>query len=316
MFEKVKECIESYETIIIHRHKNPDGDALGSQIGLKNILKENYPDKRILCVGDSSLRYGFMDDSVMDNVSDSDYEGALALILDTSAKALISDDRYTLAHKTVKMDHHIYCEDIADVEVTETSFESCCGLITACAMECGWKLTPLAAKSLYTGMITDSGRFRYDSTTSQTFRLAAFLMEHEFSTGDIYRNLYADDFSFIRLRAQYVLKIQFAENKKVAYIYTDANEAKSYGFDTFTLSRGMVNVMGEIRGVDIWVNFTESDRDVLCEIRSSVHNINPIAKKYGGGGHAKASGATLKSREEAMQLLTDLINVSEGKYEY
>ena len=312
MFERVKECIESYNTIIIHRHKNPDGDALGSQIGLRNILKENYPERRILCVGDSSVRYSFIDDSIMDDVTDEDYKGALALILDTSAKALISDDRYTLADKTVKMDHHIYCEDVADVEVTETSFESCCGLITACAMECGWKLTPLAAKALYTGMVTDSGRFRYDSTTAQTFKLAAFLMEHEFSTGDIYRNLYADDFSFIRLRAQFVLKIQFAENKKVAYIYTTAEEAQSYGFDTFTISRGMVNVMGEIRGVDVWVNFTETSDGVLCEMRSGVHNINPIAKKYGGGGHAKASGATLKSREEAMLVLQDLISITEG----
>lgn len=311
MFEIVKASIEQYDTVIIHRHKNPDGDALGSQVGLKNILKENYPDKRILCVGDASVRYSFIEDSVMDNVSDDDYKGALAIILDTSAKALISDERYTLADKTVKMDHHIYCEDIADVEVTETSFESCCGLITACAIECGWKLTPLAAKALYTGMITDSGRFRYDSTTSQTFKLAAHLMEQNFSTGDIYRNLYADDFSFIKLRAQFVLKIQFADNNKVAFIYTTAEEAKTYGFDTFTISRGMVNVMGEIRGVDIWANFTETDEGVLCEMRSSVHNINPIAKKYGGGGHAKASGATLKSREEAMLVLSDLVKLTE-----
>ena len=68
----------------------------------------------------------------------------------------------------------------------------------------------------------------------------------------------------------------------------------------------MVNVMGEIRGIDTWVNFTETDEGVLCEIRSSLYNINPIAKKYGGGGHAKASGATLKNRDEAMAMLEDL----------
>ncbi len=312
MFEKIKECIEAYGTIIIHRHKNPDGDAFGSQIGLKNIIKENYPDKRVLCVGDSSARYGFMDDSVMDEVSDRDYQGALAIILDTSAKSLISDDRYTLADKTARLDHHIFCEEIADIEVTDTSYESCCGLITALCMECGWRLNPLAAKSLYTGMVTDSGRFRYDSTTSKTFKLASYLMEQNFGIADIYRNLYADDYSFIKLRAQFVLKIKFTDNGRVAYIYTTAEEARSYGFDNFTLSRGMVNVMGEIKGVDIWVNFTEADEGVLCELRSSVHNINVIAKKYGGGGHAKASGATLKNRDEAMQMLSDLVSVSEG----
>ena len=145
-------------------------------------------------------------------------------------------------------------------------------------------------------MITDSGRFRYDSTTSQTFRLAAFLMEHDFSTNDIYRNLYADDFKYIKLRAQFVLKVNFTE-QNVAYIYTTLDEAQSYEADTFAISRGMVGVMSDIRGVDVWVNFTETENGVLCEIRSSVYNINPVAKKYGGGGHAKASGATLKNRE-------------------
>ena len=91
------------------------------------------------------------------------------------------------------------------------------------------------------------------------------------------------------------------------------DEAKSYNADSFTLSRGMVNVMSEIRGVDIWVNFTETEDGVLCEIRSSKYNINVIAKKYGGGGHEKASGATLHSREEAMQLLEDLNKIAEDK---
>ena len=312
MFEQVLECIKKYDTIIIHRHKNPDGDALGSQIGLKHILRDSFPEKRVLVVGDMTARYSFMEDSIMDTVEDSEYDGALAIILDTSAKALICDDRYTLADKTVRIDHHIFCETIAEVEVTDTSYESCCGLVTAFAAECGLTVSPLAAKSLYTGMITDSGRFRYDSTSANTFRMASFLMERNFSTADIYRNLYADDFSFIRLRAQFVMRIQFTA-QNVAYIYTSLDEAKSYNADSFTLSRGMVNVMSEIRGVDIWVNFTETEDGVLCEIRSSKYNINVIAKKYGGGGHEKASGATLHSREEAMLLLEDLNKIAEGK---
>lgn len=305
MFEQVLQEIRAHDRIIIHRHTNPDGDALGSQIGLKHILRENFPEKEIYTVGDASRRYGFMEDSATDTLEDSLFADALSIILDTSAKALISDDRYTLAKRTVRIDHHIFCEKIADVEVTDTSFESCCGLIAALAMECGLRLTPLAAKSLYTGMITDSGRFRYDSVSSQTFRLAAFLTEQPFTTTDIYRNLYADDFSFIRLRAQFVLKINFTE-RNVAYIYTTAEEVKALDADLFSISRGMVNTMSDIRGVDVWVNFTESDSGVLAELRSSVYNINPIAVKYGGGGHAKASGATLKDREEAMQMLRDL----------
>ena len=304
--------IKKYDKIIIHRHKKPDGDAIGSQVGLKHIIKANFPEKTVYAVGDPAGRYAFIEDSTADEISDAEYKDALAIILDTSARTLISDDRYTTAAATARMDHHIFVEKIADVELTATSFESCCGLITAFAMETGLTLTPTAAKALYTGMVTDSGRFRYDSTTPETHRLAAHLLSVGFQTNDIYRNLYSDDFSFIRLRAQFVLKIRFTE-KNVAYIYTPIDEMKSYGVDTFTISRGMVNVMGEIKGVDIWANFTETEEGILVELRSSRYNINKIAVKYGGGGHEKASGATLKSKEDVISMLADLDALIEEK---
>ena len=310
MFEAIQELILKYPRIIIHRHKNPDGDALGSQMGLKQILRDTYPNKEIFAVGDMTPRYAFMVTSPMDEIEDSAYENALAIVLDTSAKALISDERYATATATARIDHHIFCEEITQVEVTDTSFESCCGMIAAMAMECGFTVSPEAAKALYTGMITDSGRFRYDSTSAQTFRLASFLMERKFDTADIYRNLYADELFSIQLRAKFTLKIQTTPHR-VAYIYTSLDEAKSYGADDFTLSRGMVNTMSEIRGIDTWVNFTETENGVLCEIRSNRHNINSIAVKYGGGGHQKASGATLKNKDEAMSLLADLNSLSE-----
>lgn len=310
MFKNIISLMEKYDRIIIHRHKNPDGDALGSQLGLYHIIKDSYPHKEVYIVGDLTPRYSFMLTREMDEVSDELYNGALAIVLDTSAKTLISDERYTTATATARMDHHLFVEKICEEEVVATSYESCAGLVAAMAMAGGLVVSPVAAKALYTGMITDSGRFRYDSTNSETFRVASFLMERGFETGDIYRNLYADELKFIQLRARLTLKIQLA-SPKVAYIYSTKDDVVSYDADTFTISRGMVNVMGEIRGVENWVNFTESDDGVLCEIRSNKHNINPIAVKYGGGGHQKASGATLKDRDEAMALLADLIALTE-----
>ena len=305
MFEQIFQAIQEFDRIIIHRHNNPDGDALGSQIGLKHILKHNFPHKEVLMVGDDAGHYGFMDDSVMDEVPDEAYQGALAIILDTSAKKLISDHRYPMAAKTARMDHHIFVEQIADIEVTDTTFESCCGLITAFALESGLELNSLAAKSLYTGMVTDSGRFRYDSTSSKTHRMAAHLLEQKFDTNEIYRNLYSDDFARIQLRAKFVLKIQFSP-KNVAYMYTTREELAQLDEDIFTISRGMVNTLSDMAGVTCWANFTETDRGVLCELRSSLHNIQPIAVKYGGGGHAKACGATVANRETVMAMLADL----------
>ena len=311
MFEEILQAIKEYQTIIIHRHFNPDGDAMGSQIGLKNIIKDNYPEKQVYAVGDDPKRFSFMDGAVMDEIDDGVYEGALAIILDCGASTLISDDRWKKAAKTARIDHHIFGEKIADMEVVNTSYESCCGEVTELALEGNLQLSPASAKALYTGMVTDSGRFRYDSTTSQTFRLASALLEQKFDLNSVYAQLYADDFAYVRLRAQFILKIQFTDDG-VAYIYTTKEELPTYGVDTFTISRGMVATMSDLRGVDVWVNFTETENGVLVEIRSNKYNVQPIAVKYGGGGHAKACGATVKDKETAMALLEDLNAIRRG----
>lgn len=305
MFEQVLQTVKAYDRIIIHRHGRPDGDALGSQIGLKHVLLENFPEKQVYMVGDAPGFFGFMEGAEMDNIRDEMYAGALSVILDCGSASMVSDTRYVLADKTVRIDHHIFCEKIADIEVIDTSFESCCGLITEFVRQSGLRLNPLAAKSLYTGMVTDSGRFRYDGTTAQTFRLASLLLEQPFDTNALFRDLYADNFASKQLKAKFILKIHFSP-RSVAYIYTTREEFAELGADTFSVSRGMVNTMADIKGVDIWVNFTETDKGVLCELRSSRYNINPIAVKYGGGGHAKASGATVADRATAMAMLADL----------
>ena len=305
MFEAVLSEILAHDTIILHRHNTPDGDAMGSQLGLLYLLRENFPQKKVYAVGDGPRFLQFMLDAPLDTIPDETYTDALAIILDSGSESLISDNRYTLASRTARIDHHIFCGKIADVEVIDSTFESCCGMIAALAAEAGLRMTPDAARALYTGMITDSGRFRYDSTGPRTLRLAADLLATGFDTNQIYRNLYADSFENKRLKAEFTLKIQFTA-KNVAYIYTTIDEFRALNADTFTVSRGMVGLMADIRGVDIWANFTETENGVLCELRSSTMNINPIAVKYGGGGHAKASGATLANREEAMAMLADL----------
>ena len=305
MFEEIIREIGKHNRIIIHRHSKPDGDAIGSQAGLKYLIEENFPGKEVYAVGDAAGRYAFMDGSTPDVIPDGYYADALAIVLDTSSPALISDARWQTAAATARIDHHIFLEKIAATEVVDSTYESCCGLVAEMARESGWRLTPAAARSLYTGMVTDSGRFRYDATNARTFRLASYLMEQPIDTNALYRNLYASDYAQLVVRAKFLLHVQFTE-KNVAYVYTTMDGKAEYGVDDFTLSRGMVNSMADMRGVDIWVNFTESDKGVLCELRSSRFNINPIAVKYGGGGHMKASGATLKNREEAMAMLHDL----------
>lgn len=305
MISKAFDAIKKYDVIVIHRHQNPDGDAMGSQLGLKRVLQTNFPDKKIYAVGDQAGRFSFMEGSVMDEISDDVYKGALAIVLDTSAKSLISDDRYTLAETTIRIDHHIFVEDIADIDIDDTSFESCCGLVTYLVREWGLTVDSRAAQALYTGIVTDSGRFYYDATSPRTLALASFLLEKGFNPADIYSNLYVDTYENVKKRAQFVLSIQFTTDG-VAYSYSDAQRVRELDMEAQSISRGFVNTMGDLKGVDAWVNFTECEQGVLCEIRSKNLDINKIAVAHGGGGHLKASGATLKDRQEAMQVLEEL----------
>ena len=235
MFETILQAIKNAPRIIIHRHSRPDGDALGSQIGLKHIILENFPEKEVYIVGDAPGFFSFMEGAVMDEISDSCYADALATILDSGSRSMISDPRYALAKQTVRFDHHIFCEKIADIEVIDTSFESCCGLITAFTEESALRLNPLSAKALYTGMVTDSGRFRYDSTSARTFHLASLLMAQPFDTNDLFCDLYADDYASKLMKAQFILKIKFTANR-VAYIYTTAEELAALNKDVLPLA--------------------------------------------------------------------------------
>ncbi len=304
MFKEALKLIKKYDRIIIHRHKYPDGDALGSQTGLAALLKDNFKNKEIYVVGDEATRLPFMNGK-MDEIPDDYYKDALAIILDCGSARLICDDRYKTAAKTLRIDHHIYCEKIADLDIVDSTYESACGMVAMLAKECKWKLSPVSATALYTGMVTDSGRFVFDSTSARTFELAAFLMSQPIDLNTLNYNLYSEDFDDIIKKADNMHKIKFTENK-VAYIYTSRAELPADADAAPIVSTGMVGLMRDIKGVYIWVNFTESDDGVHVELRSNRYNINPIAVKYGGGGHKKASGCTVPDKATAMALLEDL----------
>ena len=303
MFKQALKLIKKYDRIIIHRHNHPDGDAIGSQLGLKQLIKDNFPKKEVYAVGDAPTRLPWMNN--LDEIPDEYYKGALAIILDCGSARMICDDRYKLAEKTIRFDHHIFAEKIADLDIVESTYESACGMVAMFAKVNKLKLSVKSATAIYTGMVTDSGRFVFDSTTARTFELAAFLLSQPIDLNALYYNLYAEDFSEIIEKADNMHKIKFTKNN-VAYIYTAREDLPANSDAAPVVSSGMVSLMKDIKGGHCWVNFTESDDGVHCELRSNKYNINPVAVKYGGGGHKKASGCTVPDKKTAMALLEDL----------
>ncbi|MDE7107294.1 MAG: bifunctional oligoribonuclease/PAP phosphatase NrnA [Clostridiales bacterium] len=303
MFEQVLQLIKQYPRIIIHRHSYPDGDAIGSQMGLAALIKDNFAGKEVYMVGDEATRLPFVN-AVMDDIPDEYYNNALAILLDCGGAHMVCDKRYTTAAAAVRIDHHLLCDKVADVEVIDSTFESASGMVALMAKECSLKLSLQSATMLYMGMVTDSGRFAFDSVSARTFELAAFLMSQPIDLNTLNYNLNAEDFSEILNKADNMHKIKFTQNN-VAYIYTAHEELPQNG-DVPVVSSGLVGLMRDIKGVHVWVNFTESDDGVHCELRSNRPNINPIAVKYGGGGHKKASGCIVPDKATAMNLLADL----------
>ena len=305
MYKKILNAIKEYNTIIIHRHIKPDGDAIGSQIGLKEALITTFPTKHIFAVGDINDRYEFI--GQMDEVTDDLYQGALVIVVDTPEEVMISDNRYKMGELIIKIDHHPNRFNFGNIEIVDTNYESCAGLIADILFSSGIKLNDKSARALFTGIVTDSGRFRYNSLKPKTFELAAKLIKYNFDFSNVYDNLYIEDFKIIKLRAAFVQKIQITDNN-VAYIKTTKEELKEYGIDISTASRGMVNTMAGIKGVDIWVNFTEDTNTerIFSELRSRKHNVSEVAVKFGGGGHPNASGALLESFAVCDEMLAEL----------
>lgn len=307
IYRKIKE----YDTIIIHRHIKPDGDALGSQIGLKESLIATFPNKCIKVVGDMSERYSFIGE--MDDIEDSLYEDALVIVLDTGAERLISDERYKFGKYLIKIDHHLPQGEYGDLAYVDTSRESCAGVVASFLMEKRFKINDKVATALFTGMVTDSGRFRYQSTSSTTYKIASELMKYNIDTESIYNKIYVDKLANVKLKAKLIDKFIVLDSG-VAYLINTKEEIKEYNVPIYDVSRGMVNIMAGIEEIKIWANFSEDENgDIYCEIRSNGPNINVVATKYGGGGHLQASGTTIYSFDTVKKIINDLERVARGE---
>ena len=318
--KKILEKIKKYNKIIIHRHSNPDLDALGSQIGLRDTLRLNFPEKEIYAVGDMN-RFTFLGD--MDIVSDEKYQDALCIICDVAVSHMISDYRYFLAHEIVVIDHHQnpinldYEDNKCEVEVypyIRTDYAAACAIVADLIKDWNLQIPKSAATALYGGIVTDSGRFQYGSNLAPLFKTSAYLIENGADAQYIYINLYVETLESRLMKNYFQGKMQLTE-KNVAYMFNDKDVYDLYDVDTFTVSRGMVNLMAGIDVVKIWCNFTydKTSGKVICEFRSRDIVIVDIAKKYGGGGHAFACGATINSFDEAKLVLEDFNKLLEEK---
>ena len=215
--------IKEYGTIIIHRHNRPDGDAIGSQIGLKEAILASFPYKKVYVVGDENERFQFL--GRMDDVKDEVFSQALAIVLDSGDDYLVSDTRYKLARYTIRVDHHLYRSCWTDFEIIEPDEVSCSSMLAKIFLQTGMKINASCARALYTGIVTDSGRFRYEGTNSALFDIVSRLCKYDFDMFDVYNRIYSEDLDVVKLRAQLTLNFKISKGG-VAYLINTQEDIK------------------------------------------------------------------------------------------
>ena len=300
--------IKEYSTIFLFRHVRNDGDCVGATKGMKSIITATWPEKQVYIIDADTAKYlEFMGPEDQEMPEES-YASALGIVLDTASEARISNRKYTLCRELIKIDHHIPLEQYGDLQWVEEERSSCCEMIVDFyrTFKDQLVLNSEGATHLYTGMVTDSGRFKYDGVTGETLRCAAELLDVGVDTQTLFARLYLEAFEYLKFKSAIYERMQITPNG-VAWIFVDKAMQQEFNLN-LEQSSAIIGNLDSIRGCISWLAFIETGDEqnaIRVRLRSRFVHINTIAEQYHGGGHACASGATVYSVEEMQDLLAD-----------
>ena len=306
MKRQIIDTIERFDKIILHRHVRPDPDAYGSQIGLKELLALNYPSKKIFATGTHEPTLDFM--ARPDQVTDEDFSNALIIVTDTANTERIDDQRYTLGKHLIKIDHHPNDDAYGDllwVDTTASSVsEMICNLFEEGREYKEWKMNKSIARLLFAGIVGDTGRFMFQSTSLKTMEYAGKLLTYGFDRTELFNGMYEVDRSLLHLKGYIYENFRMDENG-VGSIKLTREILRKYGVAESEASL-LVSALADVKGMKCWVFFIEDSETIRVRLRSKGPVINGVAKKYGGGGHPLASGASVRTWDEADLVIEDL----------
>ncbi|WP_433595322.1 DHH family phosphoesterase [Lysinibacillus xylanilyticus] len=306
MKRQIIDTIASYETIIIHRHVRPDPDAYGSQQGLKELISANYPEKKVFAVGEHDESLSFLANP--DNITDDIYDDALVIVTDTANTERVDDQRYTKGKMIIKIDHHPNDDQYGDLLWVDTNASSCSEMIYELFEEgkqvANWILTDASARLLFAGIVGDTGRFQFPSTTVKTFKIAGELITYNFDRNQIFDGMYEMEQKLLNLQG-YIYQNFKMDEYGAAHIKLTKELLAEFNVVPSEASL-LVGCLGSVKGICAWVVFIEEADQIRVRLRSKGPIINTLANEFNGGGHPLASGATAYSWEEAERVITRL----------
>ena len=302
--KKIEEIIQDYKSIVIFHHVNPDGDCLGSQFGLKELIIDNFPSIKVYAIGDSQHVLPFMDFKHDEIPSDEILSQSLGIVVDANFSNRIQDSNLIMEKKlkdVLRIDHHIGGDDLEPIYAwVDQSYCASAEQIAELAVNLNWKISKKAAAYIYLGIYTDSGRFFFDKTSSRTFKLVSKLIKTKFDVQFIHNNLSK------RTKEEIIFLKEVLNNyqTKGNTIYYFLSFAKSTELKLSEEKRNRVDFLANIQPYTIWIFFIEQENgDIRVRLRSSIHNVHQIAEKYNGGGHEKASGAVINTKAQINEIV-------------
>ena len=306
IMREILETIKDYDRIILFRHFRPDGDSVGSTLGLRDILRETFPQKEVYVINNDYSDYlSFLGPEDPD-IADELYADALGIIIDTATIDRISNPKYSLCRELIKIDHHIPVDSYAELEWVEEERSSSCEMIAHFynTFRNELKITSAAATYIYTGMVTDSGRFRFRSVSGETMRNAGTLLDVGVDLDSLYSNLYMKEFDSFKFQSYVYGQMRMTPNG-VIYLHITKAIRERFGLSHEDASAS-VSYMDSVKNSLIWIAFIDSDDGTTrVRLRSRFVTINELAQKYNGGGHACASGATVSNAKEMRSLIAE-----------
>jgi phosphoesterase RecJ-like protein len=306
-FNDLKKLVSKAETISIVTHVNPDGDAMGSSLGLYHYLKNKSKNVKVIVpnafpdflawmpASKQTMVFEGNETAVKKQISKSD----VVFILDFNNYKRIDALGELIRNSTSKkvvIDHHQKPDTVFDYYFHDEKASSTCELIYdfICGIDSKKAVDKKAANCLYTGIMTDTGSFRFASTTQKTFQVAAALIEAGAQNATIYANVY-DDYTQHRLKLLgYCLheKLVFIPEYKAAYMALSEAELKKFGFKKGD-TEGIVNYALSVSGIELSAFFSEKEGAIRISFRSkNKFDVNKFARAhFNGGGHINAAGA-------------------------
>ena len=312
-YANIRRQIRAHQKIVIYRHLKPDFDAQGSQMGLYQFLKDNFPEKEIHYVGDNHVSFTPRLFPETEKLPDVFHKGGnfMAIVCDVGDVDRIADPRFQKARCIAKFDHHPCKTDIAPAKGTVLDKEAAAAAEIVADFILNWKgmkLTKEAARWLYIGIVGDSGRFLYSSTKEHTFAVAQELLKTGIDLPELYQKMYEKTLHSLEVQA-YVLTHYSVSPHGVSYYLLPCDVQEKLAITT-ELGKENVNMFSNIKEINAWCSITQDPSPKeLCwriSIRSKAKDISGVAFKWGGGGHAQASGAKIKDLSELDAFIKDL----------